>query len=106
MPFKANYFDGKTSETHVAFICPNSISWKISYHNKENNVEHISWNIQNIKRSEVHTQGLISFTYGSTFPFQKIESSDTSFIEYINKNKHKNLHNKVDTFLHSHKKSL
>lgn len=104
MPFKANYFDGKTSQIHVAYISPCSIAWKISFYDKENSLMQISWNTQNIKRSEVYTKGLISFTYGNTFPFQKIESSDNRFIEYLNNSNHKNLNNRVNTFLHKYKK--
>jgi len=45
---------------------------------------------------------LISFTYGETFPFQKIESTDTLFIDYVNKS-HEHLSSSIDVLLHKSK---
>ncbi len=107
MSFKVNYFDGKSSKTQKATVSPNSLGWKITYVNDIGNQINISWDINAIKKSEVYTKGFVSFTYGKFFPFQKIESNNTSFIDYINNSHQKNLTNKVDTFLHgSLKKSL
>ncbi len=107
MPFNVVYFDGKSSKTHKAVLSPNSLGWKISYKNEEGKTIHISWKISEIIKSDVFTKGWVSFTYGNTFPFQKIESNNENFINYLSKSEHKNLHNKLDTFLHtSTKKSL
>lgn len=100
MPFNANYFDGKSSRTYKATIIPNSVNWNISYTDELLGPKTITWKTTEIQKSEVYTKGLISFKYGNTFPFQKIESTDEKFIEYISKSEHKNLNNKVDNWLH------
>lgn len=100
MGFNANYFDGKSSKTYKASVVPNSISWKISYNDEILGKKEVTWKLDDIQKSEVYTKGLISFKYGKTFPFQKIESTDKEFIEYISKSELKNINNKVDTWLH------
>lgn len=100
MSFQANFFDGKSSKTYKATVIVNSVSWKIIYEDELLGQKEISWKINSIQKSEVFTKGLIVFKYGDTFPFQKIESSDKQFIEYISNSDHKNLNNKIDTWLH------
>lgn len=107
MSFKANFFDGKTSRTHKATVHVSSLNWRISYLDENNNSIDISWKPERIKKANVYTKGLVSFSYGDTFPFQKIESYDASFIHYVNTSEHKNLNNSFDVLLHSSKnKSL
>jgi len=107
MNFKANYFNGKSSKTYKANIFINTNSWDITFLDDFKKTEKINWKTYKIKKSEVYTKDLISFNYGDTFPFQKIESSDIDFINYVSKSEHKNINNKIDTFLHkSVKKSI
>lgn len=105
MAFNVHYFDGKSSKMRTASLSTNSLSWKISFENKQNVTETISWNIAKIKKTDVHTDGIVTFTYGDRFPFQRIESTDASFINYIKNSQHKNLTNKVDILLQTSKKS-
>lgn len=100
MEFKANYFDGQSSKTHQAIVTPNPSGWRIVFNNTTETTKEVIWKIDTIQKSEVYTQGLIAFTYGKEFPFQKIESTDPNFIAYISKSDHKNLNNKLDTTLH------
>tara|TARA_R110002073_G_scaffold72537_1_gene177667 strand:- start:700706 stop:701791 length:1086 start_codon:yes stop_codon:yes gene_type:complete len=107
MLFNAHFFDGKSSRTHEATVKVNALNWQISYNDEHHTPIVISWNPQKIQKSDVYTKGLISFTYGDTFPFQKIESEDPSFINYINNSDQKNLNNRIDVRLHKSKyKSL
>ena len=107
MPFNAKFFDGKTSRTHMASIHVTSLNWRISYVDENNRPLDISWKSENIKKADVYTKGLVSFSYGDTFPFQKIESSDPAFIDYVNNSEHKNLNSSLDVLLHKSKnKSL
>lgn len=107
MKFETIFFDGKSSKTHAATIKVNMNSWNISYLDSSGETQISVWKIDQIKKSEVFTKGLVAFTYGNTFPFEKIESTDTNFINYISKSDHKNINNKLDTFLHkSVKKSI
>lgn len=100
MSFSANYFDGKSSRTYQATIYPNSSSWRIVYEDELLGKKEVSWIVNNIKKSEVYTKGLVTFSYGNTFPFQKIESSDAEFINYISKSELGNINSKIDTWLH------
>ncbi len=102
MSFKANFFDGKTSRTHAASITASSVNWKIRYLDEKSIPVEVSWNPQKIKKSDVYTKGLVAFTYGDTFPFQRIESTDDSFINYIN-NSHEHLSSTIDVMLHKSK---
>lgn len=107
MSFKATFFDGKTSKAHNVIIYPNASHWKISFVNQQPITSDIIWKIDEIQRSEVYTKGLVSFSYGKTFPFQKIESKNEQFINYINNSNHAKLNSKVDVLLHkSVKKSI
>ncbi len=100
MTFQVQYFDGISSKTHQAFVSPSSLSWKISYKDEFSKEILISWNISKIKKADVYTKGLVSFNFGDHFPFQKIESNDPTFINYINTSEHNSLNNKVDIILH------
>jgi len=105
--FKANYFNGKSSKAYKATIKINSNNWNISFINNFEQTEEIYWKINQIKKSEVYTKGFVSFSFGDTFPFQKIESDDIKFIDFISNSDYKNINNKLDTFLHkSVKKSI
>jgi len=107
MPFNVNFFDGKTSRTHKATIHISSLNWRISYVDENNSPIDISWKPEIIKKADVYTKDLVSFSYGDTFPFQKIESSDIAFIEHVNNSEHKNLNSSLDALLHKSKnKSL
>ncbi len=106
MSFNVHFFDGKTSRTHNARLIVSSVNWKIAYVDESSTPIEISWNPQKVKKSDVYTKGLVSFTYGDSFPFEKIESSDQNFIKYIN-NSHQHLNSSLDVLLHKSKwKSL
>ncbi len=100
MEFNVTYFDGNSSKSHEAILKPNSSEWKIIYKNEQDVLNEISWKIKSIKKSGVHTKGLVSFSYGNKFPFQKIESTDNNFIEFVSKLDHKNITNKLDHKIH------
>ncbi len=102
MAFKVHFFDGKTSRTHEASVSANSVNWKICYVDENAMPIEISWNPQKIKKADVYTEGLVSFTYGDTFPFQKLESTDEQFINYVN-NSHQHLRSSIDLLLHKSK---
>ena len=107
MSFNTRFYDGKSSRTHQATVKVNALNWQISYVDEQGTPVEISWNPQKIQKTAVYTKELISFTYGDTFPFQKIESQDQQFIDYINKSDQKNLNNRIDVQLHKSKsKSL
>jgi len=107
MPFKIDFFDGKSSKTNKATITVSSLNWKISYLDEFDNLVTVSWKVSEIKKSNVYTKGWVAFTYGISFPFQKIESNNSDFINYISNSELKNLNNKVSNILHrSVKKSL
>ena len=102
MPFNVHFFDGITSRTHKATVTTNSVNWKITYRDEGSNPIEISWNPQKVKKVDVYTKGLVSFTYGDSFPFQKIESSDEDFINYVH-NSHEHLSSSIDILLHKSK---
>jgi len=104
MPFDVNYFDGKSSKTHKATLSVNSLAFMVSYIDENNKSVVVSWEISNIKKAGIYTKDFISFTYGDSFPFQRIESADKNFIDYINNNDQKNLNNSLDVMLHKSKK--
>ncbi|MDY0781096.1 M48 family metallopeptidase [Tenacibaculum sp. IB213877] len=104
MSFNANYFNGESSKTYKAIITPISLGWQIVYNDELKGQKEIHWKLDKIKKSEVYTSGLVTFTYNNTFPFQKIESTDKRFIEYINQSNHKNLNNKANSWLHTSQK--
>jgi len=107
MPFNTNFFDGKTSRTHRATVHISSLNWRISYVDEYNSPIDILWKSENIKKTDVYTKGLVSFSYGDMFTFQRIESSDKAFIDFINNSEHKNLNSSLDVLLHRSKnKSL
>ena len=93
--------------SHKATIHVSSLNWKISYVNENNSPIEISWKPEKIKKADVYTKGLVSFNYGETFPFQKIESSDATFIDFVNNSERNNFYNSFDVLLHKSKnKSL
>ena len=101
MQFSATYFDGISSASHEVNIYTNHNEWKISIadQNKLNEFSKtIIWKTNSIKKSEVYTKDLVAFTYGNTFPFQRIESSDKEFIKYVNHKKE--FSNQLDVKLH------
>lgn len=100
MSFQVDYFNGQSSKTHQATLNATNYNWGITYINDLGNTEEINWEVDKIKKSEVYTKGLIAFSYGDSFPFQKIESTDERFIAYINNSDYKNLNNKLDVWLH------
>jgi len=102
MSFDVHFFDGKTSRTHKARVTTSSVNWKIAYTDEGSIPIEISWNPQKVKKADVYTKGLVSFTYGDSFPFQKIESSDEDFINYIH-NSHEHLSSSIDILLHKSK---
>ncbi len=104
MPFEVNYFDGKSSRTHKATLSVNALAFMVSYTNENNVPVVVSWEMSAIKKSGIYTKDFISFTYGDSFPFQRIESADKNFIEYVNNSDQKNLNNSLDVMLHKSKK--
>jgi predicted Zn-dependent protease len=83
MDYSIHYFDGKTSKKHKANLKVQDEFWTIHI---ESNDSLIYWQKENIIPSDVSSGGIISFNYGE-FPFQKIESTDSHFINFINQNK-------------------
>lgn len=100
MIFKANYFDGRSSRTYPATIETNNNSWIITFTESSGKTIKINWLIKQIKKSDVYTKNMVCFSYGDNFPFQKIESNHSLFINYISKSNHQNINNKLDLFLH------
>ncbi|WP_369047760.1 M48 family metallopeptidase [Tenacibaculum sp. UWU-22] len=100
MNFDVDYFDGKSSKTHKATLVPYLENWKISFVDGLEGAKEVVWKVETVQKSEVYTEGFVSFTYGKTFPFQKIESNDQEFINYLSQSKHKNITNKLDNWLH------
>lgn len=100
MAYKATFFDGTSSVAHAVTIHPKSATWSISFE-APNILQDITWNVEEIKKSEAYTKGFVTFTYGHTFPFQKIESTDPNFINYINNQGNSKLTNKIDVALHT-----
>ncbi len=100
MPFDITYFDGVTSKTIQAKLTANSLGWHITYSDTSNKPVLVHWSIDQIKKSSVYTKGLVVFNYNENAPFQKIESSDKNFIDYLEKNPHPSLTNALDSFLH------
>lgn len=107
MTFSINYFDGKSSKTHPATVNIYDGSWNIKYTSSNGEPKLVQWKVNDIKKSDVYTKGLVAFSFGNSFPFQRIESNDSEFINFIAKSEHKNINNKLDTLLHtSVKKSI
>ncbi len=104
MFFEVDYFDGKSSRSHKATLSANSLAFLISYTNENNKSKVVSWEISNIKKSGVYAKDFISFTYGDLFPFQRIESADKKFIDFVNNSDQKKLNNSLDAMLHKSKK--
>lgn len=100
MSYNVVFFDGKSSKSNKASLSTRLNTWEINYTDELGNYNQIMWQISKIKRSEAYTGDIVTFTYGKTFPFQKIESKDLNFIEYIRDNGDSNLNNKLDTFIH------
>ncbi len=100
MTFKANYFNGISSKTIDVKIHTNPSSWVLFFLDENDSEKEVVWKIDQIKKSEVYTKGLVAFSYGDEFPFQKIESKDPNFIAYVSNSDHKNINNKVDAWLH------
>jgi len=99
MTFNAKYFDGKSSQTFSSEVKVENNKWKIIFYDSHNQLKEVHWNTNQIKNSEVFTKGLIAFSYGDNFPFQRIESTDENFINYTYQNPITN-NQKIDTFLH------
>lgn len=100
MAFNATYFDGNSSKSHSVEIYPNYSSWRISFSDSILPKQDINWQVNDIKKSEVYTKDIVVFTYGKDFPFQRIESADIDFIDYINNSNNDLLSTKVDVVLH------
>ncbi len=105
MPFDITYFDGITSKTIHAKLSANAVGWNISYSDASDKPILVHWNVDQIIKSSVYTKGLVVFNYNEKAPFQKIESSDQNFIEYLENNPHPNLTDSVDNFLHKSRTS-
>lgn len=87
MSFKATYFDGESSASHLVNIRVNANTWSIRFGEEQSNFDNfkqINWEVNLIQKSDVYTDDLVVFTYGESFPFQRIESSDRAFIDYVN----------------------
>lgn len=102
MTFKAKFYDGKTSKTNDAEVSISGFQWTIRYMENERLVE-IRWKTDQIKTSDVYTSGFVAFTYGKSFPFQRLESTDERFILHLNKQNDNNLNRSLDTTLHKSK---
>ncbi|WP_299716431.1 M48 family metallopeptidase [uncultured Tenacibaculum sp.] len=99
MAFKATFYDGESSASYDVNIHPYSNNWRISFTDQTD--KEVNWKIDLIKKSDVFTKDLVAFTYGESFPFQRIESSDSSFINYINSREE--FSNSLDVVLHKSK---
>ncbi len=104
MAFKGTYFDGKTAKSHAAEISVSSMRWTITY-TDNGQAQQIFWNLPDIKKSDVYTKDFLAFTYGKSFPFQRLESKDSTFINYLKNQDIGSLNSKIDSQLHSSKRS-
>ncbi|MAD96653.1 MAG: hypothetical protein CMB99_04925 [Flavobacteriaceae bacterium] len=104
MAFKGTYFDGKTAKSHAADIAVSSMRWTISYTDNEQ-AQQVFWNLSEIKKSDVYTKDFLAFTYGKSFPFQRLESKDVTFINYLENQEIGGLNSKIDSQLHNSKRS-
>jgi Zn-dependent protease with chaperone function len=104
MSYTIVYYDGTSSKMHKALLQITALKWEITYTEDNDNSKIISWNPAIIKRTNVHTENFISFSYGESFPFQRIEGTDTALIEHINTTKNNDF-DKLNVLLHTNKKS-
>jgi len=100
MTYSIHYFDGKSSKKHAGDLTLHANFWCIEYTDSQNKKIKILWNTKEIIPSEVYSEGIISFKYG-TFPFQTIESNDENLINYIQEsNSFTKVQNRFDSLLH------
>lgn len=105
--FFVNFYNGISARTYKATLTASAFEWKIEYVDESQQTITQSWTIEDIQKSTVYTKGWVTFTYGVEFPFQKIETDNADFINYIKTSVHENLRSGADVFLHkSSKKSL
>jgi Zn-dependent protease with chaperone function len=104
MSYNILYYDGTSSKMHKALLQTTALKWEIKYTEGNDNSKIISWNPAIIKRTNVHTENFVSFSYGESFPFQRIEGTDTALIEHINATKNDDF-DKLNVLLHTNKRS-
>ena len=104
MSYTILYYDGTSSKMHKAFLQITALKWEITAVEDDGTSKNISWDVGLIKKTNVHTENFVSFCYGKSFPFQRIESTDPALIAVVNAAKKSTLH-KLEVLLHTHKKS-
>ena len=104
MSYTILYFDGTSSKMHKALLQITALKWAITFTEDDGSSKIISWDTANIKKTNVYTEKFVSFSYGKSYPFQRIESTDTALIEHVNAAKNIDLH-KLDVLLHTNKRS-
>lgn len=104
MNYNIHYFDGTSSKMHKALLHTTGLKWEITYTGDDAATKTISWDSYIIKKTNVQTDSFVSFIYGKSFPFQRIESTDAAFINYVNSTKSIDV-NKLDVLLHASKRS-
>jgi len=103
MTYNILYFDGTSSKMHTALLQISAFKWEITYTEESNHSKTIFWETATIKKTNVHTVNFVSFSYGESFPFQRIESTDTALIAHLNTLKNSDL-DKLDILLHTNKR--
>ncbi len=101
MSYKITYFNGKTSKPFDANLTVGVNSWMFSFV-EEGRQKTVSWQFDLIQRPQVLTSDFVSFVYGDTLPFQRLESTDSTFIQYLSEN-HPWLSRSKDAFLQKFK---
>jgi Zn-dependent protease with chaperone function len=104
MSYTIVYYDGTSSKMHKALLQITALRWEITPVEDAGVSEKIYWNTAVVKKTNVHAEKFVSFSYGETFPFQRIESTDAALIKYINSTKNNDIH-KFEVLLHKNKKS-
>jgi Zn-dependent protease with chaperone function len=104
MSYTILYFDGTSSKMHKALLQITALRWDIVFTEDDGSSKSISWDTSIVKKTNVYTESFVSFSYGKSFPFQRIESTDTSLIEHVNAAKNIDL-DKLDVLLHTSKRS-
>jgi predicted Zn-dependent protease len=98
------YYDGKSSKMHKAFLQITALKWVITTVEDDGTSKNISWDTELIKKMNVHTENFVSFRFGQSFPFQRIESTDPALIAVLNATKNSNIQ-QLEVLLHTNKKS-
>jgi Zn-dependent protease with chaperone function len=89
---------------YKAFLQITALKWVITIVEDDGTSKNISWDTELIKKMNVHTENFVSFRYGQSFPFQRIESTDPALIAVVNATKNSTIQ-QLEVLLHTNKKS-